>query len=69
MAEKRRALFSQIMVAKSLCSCGHSGDGEPGDHGPLDGHGACRVPGCDCKHFIWAGYLSHIEDMLDAVTV
>jgi len=49
--------------AKSMCTCGHAGDGDPktaprppviSHHaGPL-GHGYCLVAGCDCEKFTWA---------------
>jgi len=47
-------------MPKSICTCGHSGDGNNSfhadDHGPeiAPGHGACIRAGCDCKQFRWA---------------
>lgn len=44
---------------KSLCGCGHSGDGPDSDHrddyGPdvSPGHGRCLVKGCGCTKFSW----------------
>jgi hypothetical protein len=52
--------------AKSLCSCGHTGDGEGGDHGDTlaFGHGPCLVPGCSCRHFTWVKWLPEVETFL-----
>jgi len=46
---------------KSKCACGHTGDGGNSQHDNALfelGHGACKVPGCKCKRFTWAGWLS-----------
>jgi hypothetical protein len=43
---------------KSLCHCGHTGDGPYSDHlgnGPQAGHGACLK--CDCVKFLWSKFL------------
>jgi hypothetical protein len=46
---------------KSACACGHDGDGPHSAHGSefrfSIGHGPCKVVGCDCKQFTWAGWL------------
>lgn len=48
---------------KSMCRCGHSGDGENSQHGPstnvhgtvlAEGHGPCKH--CDCTKFTWADF-------------
>ena len=55
---------------KSICACGHTGDGPnsqhitdgeslgslPADDDPNQGHGACT--GCDCQKFIWKGFIN-----------
>jgi hypothetical protein len=42
---------------KSICQCGHTGDGEGSQHSSSGvwsaGHGACVVPGCSCLRFRW----------------
>ncbi len=40
---------------KSICRCGHPGDGPNSDHAArfAEGHGACRVTGCACPQFTW----------------
>ncbi len=53
---------------KSMCECGHSGDGPNSNHGdsPLvKGHGKCYVPGCSCKKFTWLSFYPHYEAYLD----
>jgi hypothetical protein len=47
-------------IARSLCTCGHSGDGAKSQHRNTVqlGHGACKVKGCACEKFSWA---SHTE--------
>lgn len=47
---------------KSLCRCGHTGDGPGSVH--LDiltqpGHGACIYQGCKCRKFTWREYTLH----------
>ncbi len=47
---------------KSVCSCGHTGDGAGSEHlntyGPdlSPGHGPCLVPGCECRKFTWEDF-------------
>lgn len=63
--QKRRAKFLEASIAysekapKSVCSCGHHGDGNNSwhaDNGPAMGHGACGHAGCCCPRFTWAGW-------------
>ena len=41
----------------SVCRCGHSGNTASSQHEAhfSAGHGRCRVEGCDCGQFTWAG--------------
>ncbi len=41
---------------KSICKCGHAGDGGNSEHAGLfaKGHGRCLAAGCDCEKFTWA---------------
>lgn len=50
-------------LPKSMCGCGHTGDGPNGDHKPrfAEGHGACTVAGCTCRQFTWARWLTPAE--------
>lgn len=43
---------------KSICRCGHTGDGPGSAHTATvqDGHGACRKRGCACAKFTWAAW-------------
>ena len=45
---------------KSICSCGHTGDGRYTQHKDriAAGHGACKVKGCECKQFTWVKWHS-----------
>ncbi len=38
---------------KSICQCGHTGDGPNSEHSDTfqEGHGACNE--CDCVQFTW----------------
>lgn len=54
---------------KSVCRCGHTGDGQNSDHeatvqGLGQGHGACRVSGCGCDKFSWKGFTKEFEAKL-----
>ena len=49
---------------KSLCTCGHVGDGEDTPHRGLIGHGACTVPGCSCLKFTWRSWTPAYETVL-----
>jgi len=47
----------EFIRPKSICKCGHSGDGRKSAHMPLDGpliiagQGSCTK--CDCVKFTW----------------
>ena len=53
--------------AKSICTCGHLGDGENSDHedSMAHGHGKCKVPGCDCHKFTWERFTDEFQEYLD----
>lgn len=58
---------------RSICTCGHLGDGRDSDHAPhfpgsMDGHGPCRVKGCKCKHFTWQSWSAEFSNALDALS-
>jgi hypothetical protein len=52
---------------RSVCSCGHTGDGPKSEHKDTftPGHGACKVRGCNCVRFTWVEFLSVFQDKLD----
>jgi hypothetical protein len=62
------ATYSQ-QLPKSLCSCGHSGDGAYSQHRDIlqRGHGACKVKGCTCELFSWAGFTDMFKAKLALV--
>lgn len=72
--EKRRELLAKFQGARSLCTCGHTGDLGVGDlallsdHEGVIGHGACTVEGCSCAKFTWAGYVPALEAALERVS-
>lgn len=49
---------------KSICKCGHVGDGTISQHhGSViaPGHGGCKVEGCNCIQFTWAGWTEEFK--------
>ena len=51
---------------KSICKCGHLGDGNFSDHEDalIDrGHGKCKV--CDCKMFEWRRFTPAFTEVLN----
>lgn len=57
----KRRLAESWRGPKSVCSCGHDGDGTDTDHaksGLAPGHGMCLVPGCPCRKFRWKKHTS-----------
>ena len=62
----------QVAYPKSVCQCGHSGDGPDSDHGSANavtsqlqpGHGKCSVPGCKCEQFTWSDFTEQYKGAL-----
>lgn len=57
----RKMAFSMAYgerLPRSLCVCGHSGDGAHSQHKDTvqGGHGKCKVKGCACDKFTWIAY-------------
>jgi hypothetical protein len=54
---------------KSLCGCGHTGDGPNSQHDVtefgVDGHGPCAVPDCTCLKFSWARWTPEYRAAMD----
>ncbi len=45
---------------RSICVCTHVGDCPNSDHGDSKlelGHGPCKVKDCNCKRFVWKGFM------------
>jgi hypothetical protein len=57
------ATTSPQTVIGSLCECGHVGDAEEpiSQHAGMSGHGRCRIRGCKCEQFTWAGFLGVVK--------
>ena len=53
--------------AKSICKCGHLGDGSYSDHEDLinKGHGRCKV--CDCEMFVWKKSTPSFNEIIDKI--
>lgn len=49
----------------SVCTCGHLGDGPNSQHHDTlaHGHGGCKVKGCKCGKFTWAGWKAEIKKL------
>ena len=54
---------------KSMCYCGHEGDGPDSDHLGFNGHGPCIY--CDCEQFTWKEWLPEFSEYLkpDSLTI
>lgn len=52
---------------RSLCECGHPGDGEGGAHKGIGGHGFCTAAGCKCLQFTWREFLPEFEQALKKI--
>jgi hypothetical protein len=54
---------------KSICMCGHTGDGEGSQHVDVvlagDGQGKCSVNGCGCQRFTWMQSTKKFENFLE----
>jgi hypothetical protein len=59
----------EFVGPKSLCTCGHTGDGEGSQHGNENvnfGSGKCLVNGCDCARFTWKQWTKKFENFMAA---
>jgi len=57
----------EFVGAKCICTCGHTGDGEGGQHDngvAVPGHGKCLVNGCSCFQFSWARFTKKYENFV-----
>ncbi len=57
----------QFVGPKSLCACGHTGDGEGSQHADRFqvGQGRCTMIGCDCEQFTWKQLTKKFEHFLE----
>jgi hypothetical protein len=53
---------------KSLCTCGHTGDGENSEHQTLyevaPGKGKCTINNCFCDRFTWARFTKKYQNYI-----
>ncbi len=52
----------EATIARSRCTCGHTGDGPHSQHFDTPfakGHGECRL--CDCQKFTWKNWTRYGE--------
>lgn len=62
---------------KSMCVCGHSGDGAHSDHSNdspvfmrkpvVIGHGRCKMKKCECERFTWKAFTLPFEMALKKI--
>lgn len=58
----RDSMLYSAMGPKSICTCGHTGDGAKAQHTGFGGHGACFATPldgrneCKCGQFSWKGW-------------
>lgn len=62
MAKKMKII--EAKEPKSLCFCGHLGDGPNSSHAGPIGHGVCTVIGCRCQKFIWAKFTRYGQELM-----
>jgi hypothetical protein len=65
---------------KSICKCGHTGDGFDSEHydlyitdsklprenGLKMGMGVCSITGCDCEKFIWKQWTKKYKNFMES---
>jgi hypothetical protein len=66
----------EFIGPKSICTCGHTGDGDESEHYDLVfdesgsklqlGRGICNIVGCDCEAFIFSRYTKKYEHFLES---
>lgn len=55
---------------KSMCACGHPGDGDNSAHAGAIGHGECLLcPAGKCRKFTWGGFYDSYQSAMDSVLV
>lgn len=69
-ALERKQAFTQeygLRLPKSICTCGHVGDGANSEHAGNIGHGKCKKKGCACVNFTWAGWTDYFKQKLASI--
>ena len=62
--ERNREICAAWRGPRSICRCGHSGDGEHSHHEGSQGLGKCTARGCGCDQFLWDHFVAALEDQL-----
>jgi len=53
----RISIAFSATAPKSVCTCGHTGDGARSQHSGFGGHGSCNFDGgACCGQFSWKGW-------------
>lgn len=71
-ARMRDSMAYSALNPKSVCTCGHTGDGARSQHTGFGGHGACQatpVDGrneCRCGQFSWKGWTREYTQFMAA---
>lgn len=64
------AMAYSATAPKSVCGCGHTGDGAKAQHLGYGGHGACNATPldgrneCQCAKFTWAGWTPEYKQFM-----
>ena len=68
--QRQRELTVDYRAPRSLCTCGHSGDGDLSAHTAgfvgSPGHGTCYISNCGCKQFTWSSFTEDFQSALDS---
>lgn len=68
----RDSMLFSATQPKSVCTCGHTGDGARSQHEGFGGHGACRATPmdgrneCACGRFSWKGWTREYREFMAA---
>ena len=65
---ERRHRLLVTLGAKSICQCGHTGDGPQSDHAGSLGHHGCMIQGCGCQRFAWGRWTGAAETLIASVS-
>lgn len=57
----------EVTHPKSICVCGHTGDGPGSFHAGTIGHGFCLSVGCKCPKFTWDRFTDYGEKLMQQI--
>ncbi len=64
ISEHNERMGKVFVGPKSICTCGHNGDGVNSQHAGYVGHGQCMVSKCHCTKFAWEKFQPAFKHML-----